>query len=1128
VWLGTPSAAVLTITDDDGGAGTVQFSAGTYTVGEGGSSVTITATRTGGSVGAASVNYATANGTATAGSDYTAASGTLSWAAGVIGSKTFTVPISQDTLVEGNETINLTLSGAVGATLGPAPTSVITITDDDGGAGTVQFSAGTYTVGEGGGSVTITATRTGGSVGAASVNYATANGTAAAGSDYTATSGTLSWAAGVIGSKTFTVPITQDAAVEGNETINVTLSGAVGATLGPAPTSVITITDDDGPVGALQFSATSYLVAENGGTAVTVTVTRVGASSGAVSATYATADGTAVASVDYVATSGSLSWANGDATTKSFSVPLINDSVFEAGEYFDVTLAGVTGAMLGSPSTAAVEIADDDGGMQGELHFKRSEYSVGEGAGSVAVEIVRVGGSVGGLGRTYGTVDVTATAGSDYVTTGGQLYWGDGDTTSRIVSVPITQDLAIEVAGDETFFISYSGSSADRFAGGFGVSEVGTPGSVLASLSTEGGVTIRIVDDDGPGGTLQFSAGAFAVSEAAGSTVIGISRTGGTSGTASVSYSTFNGTALGAAPGSVGDFTAVTGTLSWAAGESGIKSFTLPIQQDTSVEGNETINLVLSGATGATLGALGSAVATITDDDGPAGTLQFSASAYTVGEGDGNVTLTATRTGGSNGVVSVNYATSNGTASAGSDFTNNGGTLSWANGDVATKTFTVPITQDTLVEGSETINVTLSGATGTTLGAPATAVITITDDDVADTTPPTAPTSPTATAASSTQINVSWTASTDNVGVTGYRVERCQGAGCTSFSQVGTPTATSFSDTALAASTTYLYRIRATDAAGLFSGYSTTVSATTQAAPDTTPPTAPTSPAATAASSTQINVSWTASTDNVGVTGYRVERCQGAGCTSFAQVGTPTATSFSDTGLTASTTYLYRIRATDAAGLFSVYSATVSATTQAAPDTTAPTAPASLTATPSGSQVALSWAAATDNVGVTSYSIERCTGAGCTGFAPLGSSVSTSYTDTTVAAATTYRYQVRATDAAGNWGGYSPAASASIQDSSPPSAPTGLTVTPGTTTMALTWLPSSDNVGVTGYAVERCQGAGCATSTYLQIAFVTGTTFTDTGLFAGVTYGYRVRAQDAAGLWSGYSGNGNGVMGECD
>ena len=99
------------------------------------------------------------------------------------------------------------------------------------------------------------------------------------------------------------------------------------------------------------------------------------------------------------------------------------------------------------------------------------------------------------------------------------------------------------------------------------------------------------------------------------------------------------------------------------------------------------------------------------------------------------------------------------------------------------------------------------------------------------------------------------------------------------------------------------------------------------AAPDTTPPSRAVGLTATAAGSTQINLSWTASTDNVGVTGYRVERCQGTACTDFTQVGTPTATTFNDTGLSPSTTYRYQVRAADQAGNLSAYSTIATATT---------------------------------------------------------------------------------------------------------------------------------------------------------------------------------------------------------
>src|SRR5439155_708105 len=148
-----------------------------------------------------------------------------------------------------------------------------------------------------------------------------------------------------------------------------------------------------------------------------------------------------------------------------------------------------------------------------------------------------------------------------------------------------------------------------------------------------------------------------------------------------------------------------------------------------------------------------------------------------------------------------------------------------------------------------------------------------------DTVPPTAPTGLTPAVISGTQINLSWTASMDNVGVTGYRVERCVGASCTSgfVELTRAEERRGGSDSGAVPATSYGYRVRARDAAGNLSGFSPIAAATT---PDTVPPTAPTGLTPAVISGTQINLSWTASMDNVGVTGYRVERCVGASCTS--------------------------------------------------------------------------------------------------------------------------------------------------------------------------------------------------------------------------------------------------------
>jgi chitodextrinase len=206
-------------------------------------------------------------------------------------------------------------------------------------------------------------------------------------------------------------------------------------------------------------------------------------------------------------------------------------------------------------------------------------------------------------------------------------------------------------------------------------------------------------------------------------------------------------------------------------------------------------------------------------------------------------------------------------------------------------------------------------------------IATATTAAVADTTPPTIPASLSATASGSSRINLAWAASTDNVGVANYRIERCQGATCTTFVQIASVAGTSYSNTGLAASTAYRYRVRAADAAGNLSGYSTIATATTAAAADTTPPTAPAWLAAAGLSSSAVNLIWAASTDNVGVANYRVERCQGPICTNFVQIAVVTGTTFSNTGLAALTTYRYRVRAADAAGNVSAYSIVSAATT---------------------------------------------------------------------------------------------------------------------------------------------------------------------------------------------------------
>lgn len=227
--------------------GQLQLSAAAYNVAEGVGSATITVTRLGGTAGDVSVQFATADGSAIAGTDYIATSGALTFLDGET-SKTFVIAILDDTIFEGDENLIVNLSApSGGATLGNPSSAPLTIINNDAQPqpGQLRFSAAGYSVSENGGVASIVIMRSGGADGTVTVNYATSNGTATAGADYSTTTGTLTFNPGVT-SRSFNIPIIDDAAYEGNEIVNLVISSPTGgATLGSPGAAVLTIVEND-------------------------------------------------------------------------------------------------------------------------------------------------------------------------------------------------------------------------------------------------------------------------------------------------------------------------------------------------------------------------------------------------------------------------------------------------------------------------------------------------------------------------------------------------------------------------------------------------------------------------------------------------------------------------------------------------------------------------------------------------------------------------------------------------------------------------------------------------------------------------------------------------------------------
>jgi hypothetical protein len=299
--------------------------------------------------------------------------------------------------------------------------------------------------------------------------------------------------------------------------------------------------------------------------------------------------------------------------------------------------------------------------------------------------------------------------------------------------------------------------------------------------------------------------------------------------------------------------------------------------------------------------------------------------------------------------------------------------------------------------------------------------------------------------------------------------------------------------------------------------------------PDTEAPSVPAGLAAAATGST-VNLSWTASTDNVGVTKYEVHRSATAEFTADATTkiaDVPSGTTYADAARPAGTWY-YRVDAVDAAGNASAASAAATVVVAPPADTEVPVAPTTVGATVVNQDVSLSWSGATDNVGVTGYEVHR---SATSGFTPssatkIGTVSGSSFTDTVVTGGTWF-YRVIAVDAAGNQSLPSVQASAVVAapaDTTAPTVPTALQANVSGTTVALTWTASTDAVGVAGYDVYRSATAGFTADATTKIGTVaSGTTFSDAARPVG-TWVYKVIARDAAGNASAASSEASAVV----
>jgi uncharacterized delta-60 repeat protein len=686
------------------GSGVLQFTSAAYQVDETGGQALITVGRTGGTrgpnpdgTGNIMVYFSTTDGTAVAGTNYTGVTNVaLSFPPGEV-LQTAIVPVRDDGVVTNNLTVNLAITNATApAVIGAQPSAVLNILNDD---AAVSFSSATYTVSANvpTGFAPINVIRIDTTNGTCSVNFiTTTNGTAVPGVDFIPTNTTVTFHPGD-SVQQVQVPIINNNE-PGNQTVVFSLAGAVNAAIFSPSNATLTIQSSVNTPGQLCFSATSYTANESDGYAY-ITVLRTNGNAAGVSVTCTTVANPpglppAQPGLDYTNTTSILTF-NKDDTAKTFIVPLGHNNQVQGPVYLSVVLSSPGGgATLIAPTNATLAILNNNVGF----NFVNATNYVSETNAYAAIFVQCLGSPANPVSVNYSTANGTASNGVNYTAVSGTLTFAVGETLQSIL-VPLIDNT--NMIGDLTFTVSLFNP---------------TNGTQVAAPSN----TVVVVEAAQAG--LSFASPAATVFKTNGTLVVAVVCSNPRVEPLSVFYTTYADTNDTAVAGL--DYTATSGRLVFANGIV-TNTFTVPILNNSLVTGNRTFSLSLSSPTppGQLVSPTNQHVTIIDNNSG----MSFSSPTYTVLKTGVAATITVLRTDNTNQTSSVNFATANGTAIAGSDYFATNGTLVFASGQTS-RTFSVRVINNTVVQPDKTVLVQLSSPVNGVLMAPYAATLTIHDN----------------------------------------------------------------------------------------------------------------------------------------------------------------------------------------------------------------------------------------------------------------------------------------------------------------------------------------------------------------------------------------------------------------
>uniref|UniRef100_UPI0010A5D691 Calx-beta domain-containing protein n=1 Tax=Cognatitamlana onchidii TaxID=2562860 RepID=UPI0010A5D691 len=623
------------------------------------------------------IDIVTSDGTAVSGSDYTATTTTITIPAGDL-STTVSISIIDDLIDEPDETF--TVSGTVtsGNTVNIDPSGEVTILDNE---PTPTVSLSDESVDEDAGSVDVTASLDVASSVDTTIDIVTSDGTAVSGSDYTATTTTITIPAGDL-STTVSISIIDDLIDEPDETFTVSGTVTSGNTVNTDASGEVTILDNE-PTPTVSLSDES--VDEDAGS-VDVTASLDVASSVDTTIDIVTSDGTAVSGSDYTATTTTITIPAGDLST-TVSISIIDDLIDEPDETFTVSGTVTSGNTVNTDASGEVTILDNEPTPTVSL----SDESVDEDAGSVDVTASLDVASSVDTTIDIVTSDGTAVSGSDYTATTTTITIPAGDL-STTVSISIIDDLIDEP--DETFTVSGTVTSGNT---------VNTdPSGEVTILDNEPTPTVSLSDES--------------VDEDAGSVDVTASLDVASSVDTTIDIVTSDGTAV-----SGSDYTATTTTITIPAGDLST-TVSISIIDDLIDEPDETFTVSGTVTSGNTVNTDPSGEVTILDNEA---TPTFIISDESIAEDGGSVTVTASIDVASSVDTSIDIVTSDGTADS-LDYTSTTTTITIPSGSLST-TVSIPIIDDTISEGDETFTVSGTVTSGNTVNTDTSGEVTITD-----------------------------------------------------------------------------------------------------------------------------------------------------------------------------------------------------------------------------------------------------------------------------------------------------------------------------------------------------------------------------------------------------------------